>query len=84
MNLEPRTNLSLVYSGAREGDFLDIVKKALFFLISWIISMDNHRRFHLLGNEALGMHLYISRKALHQSFQEILGLLSTRMSEWSG
>ena len=77
--------LSLLYSGAREGDFLDIVKKALFFLISWIISMDNHRRFHLLGNEALGMHLYmISRKALHQSFQEILGLLSTRMSEWSG
>ena len=77
--------LSLLYSGAREGDFLDIVKKALFFLISWIISMDNHRRFHLLGNEAIGMHLYmISRKALHQSFQEILGLLSTRMSEWSG
>ena len=65
------TFLSLLYSGAREGDFLNIVKKVLFFLISWIISIDNHRRFHLLGNEALGMHLYISRKALHQSFQEI-------------
>ena len=34
--------LSLLYSGAREGDFLDIVKKALFFLIRfpWITTED--------------------------------------------
>jgi len=29
--------LSFLYSGAREGDFLDILKKAFFFLIGWII-----------------------------------------------
>ena len=62
----------LLYSGARDGDMFDLPERAIFFLTS----LDNHGRFHLLGSVALGIHLcMISRKALHQLFQEILGLV---------
>ena len=64
---------SLLYSGAREVNFLDLLKRAIFFPISWMISLDNHERFCLLGIEVEGMHLcMISRNTLHQLFQEIV------------
>ena len=47
-----------------------------------MIFLDNHGRLRLLGNDALGMHIcMMSRKALLQLFHEVLGSLSTRMSE---
>ena len=76
--------LSFLYCGIREGYTLDLLKRAFLFLISWIILLDNHGRFLLLGSEALGMHLCMtSRKALHQLFQEVLGSPSTSMPEGS-
>ena len=76
--------LSFLYCEIREGYTLDLLKRAFLFLISWIILLDNHGRFLLLGSEALGMHLCMtSRKALHQLFQEVLGSPSTSMPEGS-
>ena len=74
------TFLTFLYFGIREGHTLDLLNRVFLFLISWMILLDNHGRFLLLGSEALGIHLCMtSRKALHQLFQEVLGSPSTRM-----